>query len=359
MKHLAYSIVLLLLLSASALPVTAESPDFAEFRIGAILPLTGPMAFAGTEVRDAITLGLSDVGTTRHRYKVVFEDNGPGPVATAAAANKLVSQDRVNAIITLWPEAANVAAPITERNGVLHYTIAWDPDIACSRKLVLSHQVMVTDYARKTLELLKSRRVTSINFFHDSVFQQGADILSRLAGDYGINVEKIYTFDRGKTDFRTELAASRRKASQVLLIWSIMPETEIFLKQVKEQRIGGFVTGFFDVVQDLSLIEGYPFASEVFSTPTFQEKFKSHYGRMAVMKGPNAYDIVHLLVSAVEGIPEDVPSSASIKQELTKVTDFVGAVGVVSINKCGNSSYPVMIKIVKQGKLSELSEGPR
>jgi hypothetical protein len=325
-----------------------------EFKIGAVLPLTGAMAFAGSEVRDAISLALSEIGTTRHTYKVIFEDNGSGPVATASATNKLITQEGVDAIMTLWPETANVAAPITERQGVLHYTIAWDPLIACTHKLVLSHQVMVNDYARKTLELLKSHDVRSLDFYHDSVFQQGAELLARYAAEYGVTLRRVYVFDRGKTDFRSELTSSPR--TQNILIWSIMPETEIFLRQVRELHKTGFVSGFFDVVQDYSLIEGFPFASEVFATSDFQRRFERRYGRAAVMKGPNAYDIIGLLTAAIERSPVTNPTPSEIKSELTKVVNYSGAVGSVSIDKCGNSSYPIVIKEVRQGKLIEITE---
>lgn len=353
MKIRVYIFEFLVLLVIWVASVHAEAP---QFKIGAILPLTGPMALAGTEVRDAINLAISELDRRRYQYTVLFEDNGSGPTATAAATNKLVKRDRVQTLITLWPEAANIAAPITERQKVLHYTIAWDPEIACASKLVLSHQAMVNDYARKTLELLRSHHIKAIFFFHDSVFQQGATILSQLSTEYGIHIRKIFSFDRGKTDFRSELVSAQQSGLEGILIWSIMPETEIFLKQLRELRLARFVTGFFDVVQDLSLIEGYRFASEVHSTTQFQRKFQARFGRAAIMKGPNAYDIIHLLASAVEQVPGQMPSAAAIKEKLTTVTDFSGAVGAVSIDKCGNSSYPIALKIVKEGNLVTLAD---
>ena len=133
-----------------------------------------------------------------------------------------------------------------------------------------------------------------------------------------------------------------------------MPETEIFLKQVAQQRIDLFVSGFFDVVQDLSLIEGRPFPSEVYATSGFQEKFKQRYGKATVMKGPNAYDVVKLLALAIEKTGEIKPKPLSIKRQLLKIRDYPGAVGSVSIDECGNSSYPIVTKIVTNGKLEVL-----
>jgi ABC-type branched-subunit amino acid transport system substrate-binding protein len=337
----------------------ADSESKHTYKIGAVLPLSGPMSFAGGEVRDAINLGLSEIGETRFKYEVVFEDNGTGAVATASAVRKLLDQDHADAIVTLWPEAANVAAPITEQRGVLHYTIAWDPQIACTNKFILSHQVMVDDYARATLKLLKSHNARHIAFFHDSVFQQGADILEKLAPEFGIKIQKTYTFDRGKTDFRSELTHARTHQATGFLIWSIMPETEIFLKQVQELQIKTFISGFFDVVQNLSMIEGLPFVSEVYGTPEFQEKFANRFGHSTTMKGPNAYDVIRILVSAVEDTPGNPPNAESLKQQLVKVSNYLGAVGVISIDKCGNSAYPVVTKVVRQGKLTTSSEEDR
>ena len=108
----------------------AEVEEARDYKVGVILPLSGSLAFAGNEVRDSIELAASELSSSTTRFSFKFEDNGAGATATAAAANKFINVDHVDAVISLWPEAANVVAPISERKGVLHYTIAWDPNIA-------------------------------------------------------------------------------------------------------------------------------------------------------------------------------------------------------------------------------------
>ena len=73
-----------------------------EIRLGAWIPLTGPVAPYGVPHRAGIEAYLSMVnergGSKAHKFPLTVEDNAYNPQRTVAAARKLVSRDEVFAI---------------------------------------------------------------------------------------------------------------------------------------------------------------------------------------------------------------------------------------------------------------------
>lgn len=334
----------LLLFLLCLLPASTQA-EKAELRIGVIVPLTGNMAFAGTEIRDAMLLAQQELGPTQNSYRLFFEDNALDLKQSVAAAQKLLSINKVDAVVTLWPPTANVVAPLTEAKGVLHYTIAWDPTIAQRHKYVLSHQAMVGNFVAATLNLLQQQGHKRVIFFHvdESGFNMGAEILRQRGAEIGMEIIDA-PFVAGQNDFRSEITRLRRSQPDAFLIWAVQPEMDILLRQLQQLAPNVAVTGFFDVAQDLSLIDAKPYVSEVAGTNSFNARFRKHYGRDAELKGANAYDIFRLLVRVFEALGPKA-SAAERKAWLTQVRDYDGAVGKVDIASDGNSSYPVLIKV--------------
>ena len=108
---------------------TKEEKTKEAIKIGAIAPLSGSVAFMGEGLRDAILMAKDDLGKTKHKYEIIFEDGQLNPKDFATAANKLINIDKVNAIIDITA-AGNAVSPIAEQNKVIHFGIANDQNIA-------------------------------------------------------------------------------------------------------------------------------------------------------------------------------------------------------------------------------------
>jgi branched-chain amino acid transport system substrate-binding protein len=92
-------------------------------KIGVIQPLTGPWAYDGLRVVDGAKLAVESInaagGVTGKRIVLVVEDNKGAPTDSVSAAEKLISRDRVSAIIGAWGSSATLAVmPLAERHQV-------------------------------------------------------------------------------------------------------------------------------------------------------------------------------------------------------------------------------------------------
>jgi len=98
-------------------PLAALAAD--PFRIGLILPLTGPFASTGKQIEAAARLYMAKNGTTvagREVQLIVKDDTGLAPETTKRIAQELVVQDKVNVLagFGLTPLALAAAPVATE-----------------------------------------------------------------------------------------------------------------------------------------------------------------------------------------------------------------------------------------------------
>ena len=113
MKKIAVILAAAALLGSAA--ARAES-----VRIGVIAELTGDMPAVGASCRNAAEMAVKEVnaagglevGGKKLKVELVVEDNGGKADQSAAAAQKLITQDEVVAII--GPNASRYAIPASE-----------------------------------------------------------------------------------------------------------------------------------------------------------------------------------------------------------------------------------------------------
>lgn len=329
----------------------AEQDPHQMIKIGIIVPLSGDMAIHGLEIQKAMELALekAQAKNLRNSYQLFFEDNQLNGLKSSSAAQKLINVDYVDAIVTLWPPTASVVLPLTESSGVLHYTIAWDSDLARKHKLLLSHQTMVSDIARATLRLLYQQGKRRVAFFHmeETGFNLGAKYIRDLAPSECIDLVSDESFDGQQNDFHSLIDRSTLKKPDAYLIWSVMPSMDLLIRQIRSRDLKVSISGYLDYAQDFKQIQGARYISEMYASSEFIESYKQKFGEVPISKGANAFDIMNLLIRAFESNPKHKLTGAQIKAVLTTTRELNGAVGTFSIDEFGNSSYAPVVRKIK------------
>ena len=106
-------IIAVMVISAGYVFSMSKRPDVKEtFKIGAVLPLTGNVGFIGEGFRNAMLLAKEQLGDTKYNYEIIFEDDQHDPKLTAGAANKFISIDKVDAIVSLGDSTAPAVSPL-------------------------------------------------------------------------------------------------------------------------------------------------------------------------------------------------------------------------------------------------------
>ncbi len=110
--------------AATAAPAPAQN---APFKVGIILPLTGNTAWGGRPAKVAAELAAREVNAQKlagnFTLELAFADGACEPRSSYAAAEKLINQDRVQALIGEWCSSASVAIAQVANDAKVPYIV--------------------------------------------------------------------------------------------------------------------------------------------------------------------------------------------------------------------------------------------
>lgn len=237
----------LALLSPLAQAQAPQGVSKTEITLGSIQDLSGPLAGFGKQVRMGILLAVEEVneqgGVNGRKLKVLFEDSGYDPRKAVLAAQKLVNQDKIFAMVGHIGTAQNMAAmPVQFEKNVIN----WFP-VTAAREMYepfhrLKYAFAATYYDSTkvmTPKLVKEKNAKRVcTIYQDDEFglevkRGGEDGLKTLGMSY---VEQT-TFKRGATDFSSQVARMKAANCDFVVLGTLIRET---IGTIAESRKTGF-----------------------------------------------------------------------------------------------------------------------
>lgn len=350
--------LLLFVFSLFVNKVLAEQSE-CSFKIGAALPLTGSMAQAGAEIRNGLLLGLQDLPQERRaKIKLIFEDTAYSQTRTATVATKLISQDHVNAIITVW-DSSEIVAPITEKSGVITFAYRWNHDVTKDRPLTFTFESTYESWIDEMLKLLNCLGKKRLGVFNEQVV--GCEVadkyLRKRASDFQIDVALDESLSSEGRDFKTVLLKAKRGNIDSIFDCTNAGIADALIKEIREVLPGIFHTGYYANVSDLSLIEGIPYVDQLGFFDDFNQRFEKLYGVRPKYRAPHAYETIRLFSDALENTCKDTTAS-NIAALNTGIADFLSHVknrpsvlGTITAGPFRNIEHPNYVKVVRNGKV--------
>lgn len=323
-------------------------------KIGVVAPMTGDLAFIGEGIKDATLLTKENLGNTRYSYELIFEDDQMDSKMTASAANKLISVDKVDAIVSFGSGPGNVITPIAEQNKIVHFGIASDDNIAKGNYNFI-HWTPPSEENKVFIAELQRRGIKKLGVFESNT--QGAaaviaDLREKLKGT-GIEIVTDQVFNSGEKDFRSIIAKAKNSGAEIYLLLAFSPELEVLAKQIREAGINTPFTSIecFELSEQVALFEGEWYVNAADPTEDFTDKFEAKAGKNPTLGAANAYDIFNLVVAATEKVKDSTkPTSDQIVSELTTIKNFSGALGNLSVNEDGIVLSRAAVRMIKDGK---------
>ena len=240
---------LLLTAAAAALcsPAFAGGFDDTELRIGLITDLSGAVIEYGNESRNAAMMAVEEVnaagGVHGRQFKLIVEDNGYEPRKAVLAAQKLIEQDDVFAIIGHLGTATNMAVLDTLiENKVYNFLpqgaspALYDPPNQYKIGLAPSYTNMAYDtmtWFTKDHQVGKFCVIYQDDDYGRESYH-GAQVWSEKSG---IPIVEAVSYKRGATDFASQVA--RLKAAECDVVQNSSTARE-FVGSVAEANKVGF-----------------------------------------------------------------------------------------------------------------------
>ena len=341
----------LLNLLFASLSVASSAP----IKIGALFSVTGPPSFLGEPERNSAKMIVDEInakgGVKGRKIELVVYDTGGDATKAVQAANRLIKEDKVVAIIGPSTTGESMAViPVVEKEGIPLISCAagskiTDPVKKWVFKTAQNDGLAVT----KIFEHLNKKKITNVAILtvSDGFGSSGREQLKANAAKFGIQIVVDDTYGPKDTDMTSQLTKLRGSQAQAIICWGTNPGPAVIAKNVKQLGIklplfmshGVSSKKFIDLAGDASegimLPSGKVIVSDVLPSSDKQKKslmafvkdYQKHYKAEGDHFGGHAWDAVMLLKGAIE---RGDGSPASIRDQLEKTSNFPGIGGIFS-----------------------------
>jgi branched-chain amino acid transport system substrate-binding protein len=206
-----------------------------EIVLGSIQDLSGPIAGFGKQVRLGMLLRVDEIneqgGVNGRKIRLIVEDSAYDPKKAVLAAQKLVNQDKIFAMVGHIGTAQNLAAmPVQFEKNVINFfpvTAAremYEP----FHRLKYSFAATYYDQMRTVVpKLAKDKGAKKVcTMYQDDEFglevMRGAEAGLKAAG---MELAEKTTYKRGATDFSSQIAKLKSSGCDMVVLGTIIRET--------------------------------------------------------------------------------------------------------------------------------------
>jgi branched-chain amino acid transport system substrate-binding protein len=351
-------------------------------KIGVIYPLTGPIAAAGSYQKAGVEMARDKInaegGILGKPFTLFIEDGANDPAQSVSAAEKLVTREKVDAMIAAWGSSPTLAvsASVTKKHGVPHVV-----DTASSVKVTLLDGkrpnpwlFRVSPTSRMEAEGVEKFIASKMGFTKVAFMAVNNDWGRGAAEEFGNVVKRtggsVVTteiINADATDFLTQLTKIKGSEANAIIVTTDQSQISLILKQYKQlgmtQKI--LTTGGGIVPEGLILLSG-PEAAEgvniiTFFAPWFPELTRvpqeAKWFAEEYLKRGNAakgfgecfrgYDGMKAIKAAFE--IAKTTDKEKVREAFYKV-DTWGLSGRIKFDEFGQSSPTILIVQVKNGK---------
>lgn len=362
----------LLALAAATAALTAQET----IKIGEYASLTGKEASFGQQSHKGLTLAIEEInaagGALGRKLELFTEDNQTKPGESATAAKKLISRNKVVALIGEVASGRSLeAAPIAQAAKIpMIAPAATNPKVTQTGNYIF--RVCFIDPFQGTV---------MAKFAQNDLKAKRVAILSSVSNAYSVGLAKFFketfvanggfvvsekNFSEGDKDFRAQLTAVKAANVDAIFVPSYYTEAALIARQARDLGLTVPLFGGDGWVADQLLeIGGDALNGCYYSThfspenqdpvvQAFVKKFKARWG---ANENPDAfaalgYDAAFVLVDAIKRA--GTTDGPKLRDALAATKNFAGVTGVTNIDANRDASKPAAIIAIKGGKLEFL-----
>jgi branched-chain amino acid transport system substrate-binding protein len=336
-------------------------PAAGPLKVGVAISLSGPGAAVGNTIKGAVELKAEELnaagGVKGSQVDLVFEDTSDRPDVGVNAVNKLITADKVLAIIGAIQSPLTLATmEVSAKNETPQITpVSTNPKVTSSGNPWI-FRVAITDAVRVQqlsdyLVQKKGFKNLAILYVNDDFGKGANELFAKEIPSRGGKVVAAEGYQSDGKDFTSELSKVQAANPDALVIWGRQADGALLARQMRDLGIKVPVYGSdgFSSPQ-LPQLAGDAVNGWVFSTsflPEAQGKaaqdldkaLRERYKLDPDFSAGQAYDAAGLLFEAMKraDLSGDVAASRkTIRDELRKTKDYPGVIGRLSFDETGD-----------------------
>ncbi len=333
-----------------------------EIRIGAIVPLSGELAYIGEEINRGMQLALDDYKDL-HIKLMVEDDNSLDSKASVNAMQKLIATDYDDIILDTAVNASKALSPIAESQKV-PVVVLWD---SSNELLRLSDWVLamgfsleaagedVASYAHDNLNLNKVAIIGAQDEWSETVSKAFIAQFTTLGGEIVLHERTPIE----QADFKTSISKAKAAGAESIYFPHYPQGNTIIVKQARELGfVGPLLTG--DVFSDANVealgeqAENIHLAQLWLDDPAFKAKYAAKFGKtpdkINIAFAAIGYDGIKLVATVYQELKAQgkEPTNENIRTHLRGLK-FKGVTGVTEFDSEGRSHKRERILKVENG----------
>ena len=328
--------------------------------IGAVLRLSRG-ASDGVPARHGMEIAVDQInaagGINGKKLEIIFYDSKDDSTTAVNAVQKLISVDKVQAIVgPMMSGNVLASAPLCNRDKVVMITPSGtSPKISEAGPYVFRLCTPIHTQAKalvtRAMALSGKEHPTAAIVYSNDPYGKGCkNLFSTYLQEQGITPSGIEAFQRGDKDFQAQLTNIAASNPDMLFFPGYLQETAPLMSQARQMGLTGLSVGVFGDMAPLYIhlagkaAENHLNASEYDeANPSEQnQKFVAAYKEMLaknpqtsdnIMFASLTYDAVQLLASA---FASGATSGEEIQKYLDAVEKFPGVTGVLDFDPNGD-----------------------
>lgn len=323
-----------------------------EIVLGSYSSNTGATATFGVYQLRGIEMAVEEInakgGINGKKIKHINYDNKSDSDETLAVVNRLISQDKVVAIIgEATSGRSKIGAGVAQQYHIpMLSSSATNPDVT-----------KVGNYIFRACFIDPFQGYVMAKFMTENLKLKKAAIMRDTKNDYSVGLSDIFAeklkgmggtivtdvaYQEGDIDFKSQLTAIKAKGVDAIFIPGYYNEVALVAKQAKELGIKAPLLGgdgwsspkLYEIAKDA--INGNYFSNHYTTeskdpkTVEFVKAFKAKYNEVPDVMAALAYDATYMMAEAIS--KTKTVTSENIRDELAKIKDFHGVTGQMSMD---------------------------
>jgi len=258
-----FVVILIILISLIYFVTTSVNNSDNKIKIGIVAPLTGGASVFGNSMVKGVEMAFEDLPVElKNKYQIIIEDDATNPAKSASAANKLISVDKVDVILTVTAGTGSAVAPITDKNKVVHICVACADKKIAFGKYNFINSVLPEDEAKVWVEEVLKQNVSSIGLItmnHPGVNAIATEIKNEaIKNNIIVDNSADFKFNADERDLRTIVLKASESKVDLFYFQSLPPALDILGREMNNFHLKNIAggAGTFTIGSDLSIFNG-------------------------------------------------------------------------------------------------------
>lgn len=327
-----------------------------EILLGSYSSNTGATATFGIFQKRGIEMAVAEInaagGINGKQIKHINYDNKSDEDETLAVVNRLISQDNVIALIgEATSGKSKIGGQVAQENKIVMLTSsATNPEVT-----------KIGNYIFRACFIDPFQGYVMAKFMTENLKMKKAAILRDVKSDYSVGLANVFisefkkmggeivtdiSYQEGDIDFKSQLTAIKAKNPDAIFVPGYYNEVALLARQLKDLGMKQPMLGgdgwsspdLYKIAKDA--INGHYFSNHYTTESTdpktaeFVKKFKAQFKEDADVMAALAYDATYMMAQAITSATKDQKplTRDAIRDELSKIKDFHGVTGKMSMN---------------------------